>query len=113
MDMSTRVRAAWTALGAALDGVAVDTPELLEIIQQWHFAVYRDESDSCPECQGSFELWTTLPPACELVLVCNLLGCTYAVDGASRVPAGALVSADRATVRRVFPNAELVGPTVV
>lgn len=180
MDMSTRVRAAWSALGAALDGVAVDTPEFLEIVQRWlrttapavskhvrdgmpacrgialvldgtpgrlpmsrpaveawlrasqgqhgvdprkflaaveqlawDLAVYRDESDSCPQCQGSLELWTTTPPACELVLVCNLLGCTYAVDGTSRVPAGALVPADRATVRRVFPDAELVGSTVV
>jgi hypothetical protein len=35
MDMSTRVRAAWAALGAALDGVTVDAPELLDIVQRW------------------------------------------------------------------------------
>lgn len=74
----------------------------------WALAVYSDDNDGCSRCQGDLEMWSH--PAGEIVLWCNLLGCTLDAAGSPIDTNSRLLSpATRQQVLARHPAADLLG----
>lgn len=74
----------------------------------WALVVYSDDDSCCPVCQGDLEMWST--PIGEIVLECNLLGCTFDI---AELPIETrnteLKPATRQQVLACHPAADLLG----
>lgn len=97
-------------LQTAKNDTTPDPERFVAIVNRfaWALAVYSDDDDTCPRCQGDLEMWST--PVGEIVFRCDLLGCTFDATEAPIEASNLLLGpATRQQVLALHPGADLLG----